>query len=75
MKMCNFFSENFAEQVVIYINVPRYVKWPNLPLLGESQVGNVGENAVKNLTDMAPLWIGQITTSMKGPLKLRWQSL
>ena len=32
---------------IFYITVPRDVKLPNLPLLGESSVGNVGQKAVK----------------------------
>ena len=47
MKMRHFFLENFAELVVILLNCYKDVKFLlNVPLFGESWVGNVGLKSV-----------------------------
>ena len=45
--MREFFPGNFPERMGILHTVARDVKYPNLSLLGESKVGNVGQKAVK----------------------------
>ena len=46
MKMRHFFQENFAELVVILLNCSKDVQLLNVPLFGESWVGNVGLKSV-----------------------------